>query len=114
MIRVYYHCDIPIAVDIRGVYFCHKGFGIVINPNAQIGEGTVIQHRVTIGEIDGCSPIIGRNCYIGAGAIIIGGITIGDNVKIGAGAVVVTDIPANTTAVGVPAKVIKKVENFSL
>lgn len=84
------------------MYFCHKDFGIVINPNAQIDEGTIIQHRVTIGEIEGRSPIIGRNCYIGAGAITIGSVTIGDNVKIGAGDVVVTDIPANTTAVGVP------------
>lgn len=87
----------------------HKGFGIVINPQAVIGEGTVIQHSVTIGHIGEGVPIIGRNCFIGAGAIIIGGITIGDNVKIGAGAVVNKDIPANCTAVGVPAKVVRKI-----
>lgn len=106
LIRWYYHCDIPYTANVKGVYFCHKGFGVVINPKARIGEGTVIQHRVTIGEIGEGVPIIGRNCYIGAGAIIIGGIIIGDDVKIGAGAVVLSDIPSGKTAVGVPARVI--------
>lgn len=105
MMRVYYHCDIPYTANVKGVYFCHKGFGVVINPDAKIGSGTVIQHRVTIGCIDGKSPVIGKNCFIGAGAIVIGGITIGDNVKIGAGAVVVKDVPSGCTAVGVPAKI---------
>lgn len=104
MIRWYYHCDIPYSAGIDGVYFCHKGFGVVINPKTQIGRGTVIQHRVTIGEIGEGVPTIGKNCYIGAGAIIIGCITIGDNVKIGAGAVVVKNVPDGCTAVGVPAK----------
>lgn len=104
--RWYYHCDIPSTAVIKDVYFCHNGFGIVINPKARIGKGTVIQHRVTIGEIGDGVPCIGENCYIGAGAIVIGKITIGNNVKIGAGAVVITDIPSNSTAVGVPARVV--------
>ena len=106
LLRWYYHCDIPPAAGINGVYFCHNGFGIVINPKARIGKGPVIQHRVTIGEIGEGVPIIGENCYIGAGAIVLGGITVGDNVKIGSGAVVITDIPSNSTAVGVPARVV--------
>ena len=109
MIRWYYHCDIPYSADINKVYFCHKGFGVVINPKARIGEGTVIQHRVTIGEIRDEVPTIGKNCYIGAGAIVIGGITIGDNVKIGAGSVVYYDIPSGSTVVGAPSpRIIKK------
>ena len=106
LISWYYHCDIPSTAEIDGVYFCHSGFGVVINPKTKIGEGTVIQHRVTIGEIGEGVPVIGKNCYIGAGAIIIGGITIGDNVKIGAGAVVVHDVPTGATVVGVAARVI--------
>lgn len=106
IIRWYYHCDIPRQATIDGVYFCHKGFGTVIHPKAVIGQGTIIQHRVTIGEINEGVPYIGEKCYIGAGAIIIGNITIGNNSKIGAGAVVVSNIPANSTAVGIPAKVI--------
>jgi len=107
-IRWYYHCDIPYSAVIDGVYFCHRGYGIVINPKSIIGKGTIIQHSVTIGDRHGGVPVIGENCFIGVGAIVIGGIKIGDNVKIGAGAVVLTDIPANATAVGVPAKIVSK------
>lgn len=107
-----YHCDIPYSLNLKGVFLCHNGFGIVINPNAIIGEGSYIQHGVTIGardDIKDCrAPRIGRNCYIGAKATIIGNIVIGDNVKIGAGAVVVSDIPSGSTAVGVPARITDK------
>ena len=54
------------------------------------------------------SPVLGNNVYIGAGAKIIGGITIGNNVKIGAGSVVVKNVPDNCTVVGNPARIIKK------
>lgn len=80
----------------------------MVNPSSKIYSGTFIQHGVTIGENNGLSPVIGHNCFIGARAIIIGGITIGDNVRIGAGAVVVSDIPDNCTAVGVPAMIVKE------
>ena len=110
----YYHCDIPYSINLKGVYFCHRGFGIVINPNAKIGEGTYIQHGVTIGSRDDTknpnAPTIGKNCYIGAKAIIIGDITLGNNVKIGAGAVVAAgavvtkDVPPFTVVGGIPAK----------
>lgn len=108
--KIIYSNDIHYKVDFAdNVYFCHNGFGIVINPYSTIGSGTMIQHGVTIGEIDGshASPKIGTNCFIGARAILLGGIKIGDNVKIGAGAVVLNDIPSNCTAVGVPARIVK-------
>lgn len=110
LLRWYYCCDIPYSLDLRGVYLCHNGFGIVINKNSSIGEGTYIQHGVTIGERDDIknsnAPWIGKNVYIGAKAIIIGDVKIGDNAKIGAGAVVLSDVPEGATAVGVPAKII--------
>ena len=106
-IRFYYHCDIPYSVELTGVSIMHKGFGIVIHPHAKIGDRTIIQNSVVIGERKPMEvPEIGRNCFIGAGAIIIGKISIGDNAKIGAGAVVTTDIPEGCTAVGVPAKLV--------
>ena len=77
---------------------------MVINPKSVIGEGTVIPHRVTIGEIGEGVPVIGNNCFIGAGSIIIGGIRVGNNVKVGAGAVVIKDVPDGATVVGVPAR----------
>ena len=107
-IRIVYSADLPYQLDLDGVYLCHNGFGIVVNPEAKIGQGTTIQHSVTIGEMDGShkSPIIGKNCYIGARAMVLGGITIGDNVKVGAGAVVIHDVPSNNTVVGIPAKLV--------
>lgn len=110
LIRWYYHCDIPYSINLKGVYFAHSGFGVVINPNSSIGEGTYIQHNVTIGARDDAKlekgPQIGKNCYIGAKATILGDITIGSNAKIGAGAVVLKNVPDNATAVGVPARII--------
>ena len=106
-IRWYYHCDIPFTIDVSGIYFCHKVFGVVINPRAKFGKGVVIQHCVTIGEIGENTPIIGDKVFIGARAIIIGGVKVGNLAKIGAGAVVLNDVPEGCTAVGVPAKIIK-------
>ena len=109
VMRVICHCDISSKTDLTDVYLCHNGFGIVINPESKIGKGTVIQHSVTIGEMDGSHkcPVIGKNVFIGARAMVLGDITIGDNVKIGAGAVVINDVPNNCTVVGVPARIVK-------
>lgn len=87
------------TVNIQGGLYIVHGFGIVINGAAKIGKNCTILHSVTIGVAKGKSPIIGDNVYIGAGAIIIGGVTVGNNVKIGAGAIVVDDVPDNCTCV---------------
>ena len=84
--------------------------GIVIHQNAIIGSNTIIYQNVTIGRRNGNkeeSPIIGKNCIIGAGACVLGNIKIGNNVKIGANSVVVTDVPDNCTVVGIPGEIIK-------
>lgn len=108
LISWYYHCDIPYTLDVSGCFFCHKGFGVVINPRTKLGKQVTIQHAVTIGEIGDGVPVIGDNVYIGAKAMIIGGIKIGDNVKIGAGAVVLHDVPPGCTAIGFPARILDK------
>jgi len=80
----------------------------VINSKVIGGKNIVVESGVVIGDEKGQAPILGSNIFIGAGAKIIGGISIGDNVKIGANAVVVKSLPSNVTAVGVPAKIINK------
>lgn len=101
---VLFGCVIPPSTVIEdGCEIAHS-VGIVIHQNSKIGSGTIIYQNVTIGNAGG--PIIGRNCVIGAGACVLGDIVIGDNVKIGANAVVLTNIPDNSTAVGVPARII--------
>ena len=75
--------------------------GIFITDKAKIGKNTKIYQQVTIGinKEDENGPIIGDNCFIGAGAKIIGNIRIGNNVKIGANCVVFEDVPENATVV---------------
>ena len=93
-----------------GLYIVHTGV-IRIHPEVKIGKNLVIGNSVTIGvRGDGYSgaPVIGDNVFIYTGAKVLGEIKIGNNVKIGANAVVLTDIPDNTTAVGVPAKIVNK------
>ena len=65
------------------------------------------EHQVTIGAERRESPVLGNDVFIGAGAKIIGSVTIGDGARIGANAVVVRDVPAHATAVGIPARVVR-------
>lgn len=106
VIFILFNCAIPATTVLeKGVIMPH-GIGIVIHQWATVGENTTIYQHVTIGSAHG--PKIGKNCIIGSGACILGDIVIGDNCKIGANAVVMENIPDNSTAVGVPAKIIEK------
>ena len=85
----------------------HHLNGIIISHYAKIGKNCTILQQVTIAQDENNkAATIGDNVFIGAGAKIIGDVKIGDNVKIGANAVVVKDIPENSTAVGMPARII--------
>mgnify|MGYP002796627940 CR=1 FL=1 len=77
----------------------HGLTGIFVSHGAEIGKDCLILQNVTIGSSKGKAPKIGNNCVIGAGACIVGGITIGDNCNIGANATVFKDVPDNTTVV---------------
>lgn len=103
-------CSVSIEAEIgKGTVFYHRGIGYVIHPKAIIGERCKIFQGVTIGSkwskanCLGEAPRIGNNVMIGAGAVVLGNISIGDNAVIGANAVVTHSIPANSLAVGVPA-----------
>ena len=108
---------VPYQADIgKGTILGYQACGIVIHKRAVIGESCHISQGVTIGGTSGIYevPEIGNKVQIGANAVIIGPIHIGDNSIIGAGAVVNKDIPPNSVAVGVPAKVIKTLNESSL
>jgi serine O-acetyltransferase len=82
--------------------------GVVINGAVRGGRDIKIEHQVTIGAEKRLSPVIGDGVFIGAGAKIVGPVTIGANARIGANAVVVHDVPPDTTAVGIPARAIPR------
>jgi serine O-acetyltransferase len=89
------------------LHLIHAEAPISFHPDVVIGDRVGIMHGVTIGmtvEADGV-PIIGDDVYIGTGAVVVGPITIGNNARIAANSLVIADVPANCTAIGVPARV---------
>lgn len=102
--------SLPASVEIgKGLYVGHFG-GIILHSAVKIGENCSLGPGVLIGTKGGGNkgvPVIGNDVYIGVGAKILGGIKIGDRVKIGANAVVLSDIPDGATAVGIPARILK-------
>lgn len=101
----------PGATIGRGLFIDH-GSGVVIGETAVIGDNCTIYQGVTLGgtgkETGKRHPTLGDNVMVGAGAKLLGNFTVGSGSKIAAGAVVLTDIPENATAVGVPAKVVRQ------
>ena len=87
------------------------GMGIVIGETAEVGDDCLIYHGVTLGGTGKDSgkrhPTIGNNVLIGTGAKVLGPFTVGDNSRIAANSVVLSEIPADSTAVGIPARVVK-------
>lgn len=97
----------PGATIGKGLFIDH-GFGVVIGETAVIGNNVVMFHGVTLGgtgneKVKKRHPTICDNVFIGSGAKVLGNITIGKNSKVGANAVVLKDVPSNTTVVGIPA-----------
>jgi serine O-acetyltransferase len=99
----------PGATIGRRVFIDH-GMGIVIGETAVIGDDCTLYHGVTLGGTSWHKgkrhPTLGRGVVIGAGAKVLGPIEVGDGAKIGSNAVVVRDVPAEATAVGIPARVV--------
>ena len=100
----------PAAKIAPGVFIDH-GQGVVIGETAEVGTGTVLYQGCTLGgtgkESGKRHPTVGEFCVISAGAKILGNITVGDHAKVGAGAVVLKDVPPYATVVGVPARVVR-------
>lgn len=111
--KLIYKCDIHPKAKIGSGFLLVHGFDVVIGPQAILGNDVVVFNGVTLGKkyvgvlIDGM-PKVGDRCVVGTGAKLLGGITIGQDVMIGANSVVLQDIPAGATCAGVPAKIINK------
>lgn len=114
-VRNVYGIELPYSVGLgRRVVIEHQGC-IVIHGDARIGDDCTIRQGVTIGNrtqdrpLD--APVIGRGVNIGAGAKLLGNISLGDGASIGANAVVLSDVPPGALAVGIPAKIVAPTSN---
>ena len=101
-------------------FFIDHGMGVVIGETAEIGDDVTLYHGVTLGGTtwrkEKRHPTLGNNVVVGAGAKILGPIVIGDNARVGSNSVVVKDVPAGATVVGIPGRIIgpKKDDTKSL
>jgi len=91
-------------------FFIDHGMGVVIGETAEIGDDCTLYHGVTLGgtswQKEKRHPTLGNNVVVGAGAKILGPITIGDNARVGSNSVVVKDVPAGATVVGIPGRIV--------
>jgi serine O-acetyltransferase len=104
--------EIHPGAQISKGFFIDHGMGVVIGETAEVGEGCLLYHGVTLGGVSlekkKRHPTLGRNVVVGAGAKILGAITLGDNVQVGANAVVLKDVPPNSVVVGIPGRVVQQ------
>lgn len=110
--RIITGIEIHPAAKIGRRFFIDHGEGVVIGATTEIGDDVLIYQQVTLGgtgkEHGKRHPTLGNNVIVGAGAKILGNINIGDYSRIGAGSVVVDDVPENSTVVGVPGRIVQR------
>lgn len=104
--------DIHPAATLGRRVFIDHGVGVVIGETAILGNDVIVYQQVTLGGVSTSKgkrhPTLENGVVIGAGAKVLGNITIGENSKVGANSVVVKDVPADSTAIGIPARVLKR------
>jgi serine O-acetyltransferase len=111
VVQVLTGIELPCEVVVGKNFVIDHFGGIVISGYARFGDNCRIRTGVVVGLSrveDPCAPVIGHNVDIGAGAKVLGRIVVGDNVNIGANSVVTNDVPPNSIAVGVPARVMPR------
>lgn len=111
LVRLLFGAILPAAVEAGPNFrLGHRGFGIVIHPKTRIGADVFLHHNVTLAadlaDDDPRDQVIGSRVSIGTGAVVLGPITVGDDVVIAAGAVVTKDVPDGCVMGGVPAVVL--------
>ncbi|PKO59407.1 MAG: serine O-acetyltransferase [Betaproteobacteria bacterium HGW-Betaproteobacteria-19] len=112
MARVFSNVDIHPGARIGRRFFIDHGAGVVVGETAEIGNDVTLYHGVTLGGTTWNPgkrhPTLGDHVVVGAGAKILGAITIGSRVRVGANSVVVKNVPPDRTVVGIPARVVKR------
>jgi serine acetyltransferase len=103
--------ELPLRLRVGPGLRLYHAHGLVVHPDAELGAGVVLKHGVTIGhrgdeETEGPTPVIGDGAVLGPHAQVLGDVTVGAGARIGAGAVVLCDVPPDATAVGIPARII--------
>lgn len=110
--RFFTGIEIHPGAEIGNGFFIDHGMGVVIGETAIIGNNVLLYQGATLGgtgkERGKRHPTIGNNVVVGAGAKVLGNITIGDNSYIGSNAVVIKDVPPNSTVVGVPGRITRQ------
>ena len=110
--RIITGIEIHPAAKIGRKFFIDHGEGVVIGETTEIGDNVLIYQQVTLGgtgkEHGKRHPTLGDNVIVGAGAKVLGNINIGDGTRIGAGSVVVEDVPEHSTVIGVPGRVVQR------
>lgn len=111
MARWWSNIDIHPGARIGRRFFIDHGAGVVIGETAEIGDDVTLYHGVTLGGTTWNKgkrhPTLGNGVLVGAGAKILGPIVLGDNVRVGANSVVVKDVPADKTVVGIPGRIVQ-------
>jgi serine O-acetyltransferase len=105
---VFNNCIIGRGAEFGPRFVLIHATGVVINGEVRGGADVRVEHQVTIGAEGRRAPVLGDAVFIGAGAKIIGSVRVGNDARIGANAVVVHDVPAHCTVVGVPARVVRR------
>jgi serine O-acetyltransferase len=108
---VFCNCIIGRGAEFGPGFVLIHSTGVVINGTVKGGSRVYIEHQVTIGAERRSSPVLGSDVFIGAGAKLVGAVNIGDGARIGANAVVVEDVPAHCTVVGIPARIVRRRES---
>jgi len=108
--RFFTGIEIHPGAKIGRSFFIDHGMGVVIGETAEIGDNCTLYHGVTLGGTTWAKekrhPTLGDNVVVGSGAKILGPFTVGDNSKVGSNSVVVKEVPANATVVGIPGRVV--------
>lgn len=111
-VRFFTGIEIHPGAVIGRRFFIDHGMGVVIGETTVIGDDCTIYQGVTLGgtgkDVGKRHPTLGNNVMVGSGAKVLGPFTVGDNSKIAAGAVVLSEVPPNSTCVGVPARIVKR------